>query len=233
MTDKEINKDQTETEELGTEDKTEEPDAEERAEEPGTDEKTEEGAEDEADEPDTDEKTEEPDIEEEPADYSEALKTKIEAAEQESRESHDRLLRVSAEFENYKKRSAREMESFKKFANESIIKELLPVVDNLERAIDSSANLKDADNGIAEGVNMTLKEILKVFEKFGIKPIESIGEAFDPSLHEAVMQEESDEYPGNSVLRELQRGYTIHDRLLRPAMVIVSKAKPVSEDENE
>ncbi len=91
------------------------------------------------------------------------MESKVESAEQEAKENYDRLLRLSAEFENYKKRSAREMEGFRKFANEAMIKELLPVVDNLERAIESSNSNGGSDNSIVEGVNMTLKEILENF----------------------------------------------------------------------
>jgi molecular chaperone GrpE len=154
------------------------------------------------------------------------LQAKLEAAEEKSKENYERLLRISAEFENYKKRSAREMEDFKKFANESLIKEILPVVDNLERAIESSANNGNGvSDSITEGVEMTLKEILKIFEKFGVKPVTAMGEVFNPALHQAMMQEESEAHPENTVLREFQKGYTMNDRLLRPSMVVVSKAK--------
>ncbi len=157
------------------------------------------------------------------------LETKLEAAKQEAQEAYDRFLRVSAEFENYKKRSAREMNEFKKYANESFIKAMLPVVDNLERAINLTSNNKDANNSVVEGVDLTLKEILKVFETFEIKQIESVGKLFDPVFHQAVMQEEADDVAENTVLKELQKGYLIHDRLLRPAMVIVSRAKAISD----
>jgi molecular chaperone GrpE len=152
------------------------------------------------------------------------LETKLEAAKQEAKDSYDRLLRVSAEFENYKKRTAREVENFKKFANESLIKELLPVADNLERALESSVS-EENTAGIAEGVRMTLKEIFRIFEKFAVTPIESVGKPFDPAFHEAVSQEISEEYPENTVVREFHKGYMIHDRLLRAAMVLVSKTK--------
>lgn len=156
------------------------------------------------------------------------MEQKVESLKKEAAENHDRLLRVAAEFENYKKRATREMNDFRKFANESFVKAMLPVVDTLDLAIESSSNDKNANNSMVEGVNMTLKEILKVFEQFGVKRFESIGKTFDPSLHQAVMQEETKEYPDNTVLKELQKGYMIHDRLLRPAMVVVSKntAKP-------
>jgi molecular chaperone GrpE len=158
----------------------------------------------------------------------ENLEAKLEASEVATKEAHDRFLRVSADFENFKKRSAREMADFRKYANESLIRELLPVVDNLERAIASAIDNGDS-NSFLEGVDLTLKEILKVFDKFVVKPIEAVGKPFDPTFHQAVMQEETDDKPENTILGELQKGYTIHDRLLRPTMVVVSKA--ISEEE--
>ncbi len=159
----------------------------------------------------------------EPLDPLKEMEKKVESLEKEAKETHDRFLRVSAEFENYKKRAAREMNDFRKFANESFVKAMLPVIDNLDRAIESSNNDKHVSTSMVEGVNMTLKEILKVFEQFGVKRFESIGNTFDPNLHQAVMQEETDTFPENTVSKELQKGYMIHDRLLRPAMVVVSK----------
>ncbi len=153
------------------------------------------------------------------------METKIKSLEEEAKETYDRFLRVSAEFENYKKRSAREMSEFKKFANESLIKELLLVVDNMERAINSSKDEGNSNNGLVEGIDMTLKELLKIFEKFGVKQVESMGKPFDPNFHQAVMQQENDEHPNNTVINELQKGYIINERLLRPAMVVVSMAK--------
>ncbi|CAN2049645.1 molecular chaperone GrpE [Candidatus Magnetomoraceae bacterium gMMP-1] len=150
--------------------------------------------------------------------------------EKELKESHDRLLRASAEFDNYKKRSKREMNDFRKFAYESIIKELLSVVDNLERALETPET-KESDKSIIEGVDMTLKEMLKIFDKFSVKPIKSIGEPFNPAFHQAVMQEKSDEHPADTVIKEMQKGYMIHDRLLRPAMVVVSQGK-ITEENN-
>jgi molecular chaperone GrpE len=151
------------------------------------------------------------------------LEKKLEEAEEEVKASHDRLLRVSAEFDNYKKRTRREVEDFRKYANEALIKELLSVVDNLERAVESSADASES-NQLLEGVNLTLKEILKIFEKFNVKPIEALEKEFDPAVHQAVLQEASEDHAENTVIREFQKGYTIHDRLLRPAMVVVSKA---------
>jgi molecular chaperone GrpE len=153
------------------------------------------------------------------------LAEKLKSKEQETQEHYDRLLRVSAEFENYKKRAAREMEDFRKYSNQSLIKEMLSVVDNLELAINSTDGHKDIDKGLVDGLEMTHKEILKVFEKFNVNPISAKGQTFDPAFHEAVMQEESDDYPDNTVINELQKGYLIHDRLLRPSMVVVAKSR--------
>ena len=158
------------------------------------------------------------------------IQRELESARQETKETYDRFLRISAEFENYKKRSAREMDDFRKFANQSLIKEMLAVVDNLERALISSNGNSSVDKCMTDGVNLTLREILKVFEKFNVKPIESIGQPFDPNFHQAMMQEETDDYPENTVITELQKGYMIHDRLLRPSMVVVAASKAKAED---
>ncbi len=152
------------------------------------------------------------------------LEARCEALEREARENYDRYMRVAAEFENYKKRAAREMDDFRKYANESLIKELLPVVDNLERALEACKVEEGANPQLTEGVEMTLQGILKVLEKFVVKPIDSLGKPFDPGVHQAVMQREHNDKPENTVVEELQRGYTMHDRLLRPAMVVVSKS---------
>ncbi len=166
------------------------------------------------------------------ADPLEDLAEKLKSKEQEARENYDRLLRVSAEFENYKKRASREMDEFRKFSNQSLIKEMLSVVDNLELAMNSTNGHNTIDQGLRDGLEMTHKEILKVFEKFNVKPISTKGQPFDPTFHEAVMQEETDEYPANTVINELQKGYLIHDRLLRPSMVVVAKSQEKKENTN-
>lgn len=159
-----------------------------------------------------------------PADSHHDLEVKLQQAEDKAKENYDRFLRASAELENFKKRTNREIESFRKFANETLLKELLPVVDNLENAI-ASIDPAKKDDPIFEGIQLTLKEILRVLERSGVKAIECIEKPFDPSFHEAMMQEETDKYPENTVIREYQKGYLLHDRLLRPARVVVSKAK--------
>lgn len=134
----------------------------------------------------------------------------------------DRVLRLSAEFENYKKRKQREIDDFKKFANESVFRQLLTVVDNLERAI-VSAEKSDDENSLLEGVKLTHKDILKMFEAFSLKPVEAQDQPFDPNFHQAVTQEGNNNLPENTVTQVLQKGYILHDRLIRPAMVVVSK----------
>ncbi len=156
----------------------------------------------------------------------ESLKQELESVKQKAEEEHDRLLRIAAEFENYKKRMQRQEEEYRKYANEALIKELLTVVDNLERAVCCSGEGvkgEGEDACILEGVEMTLNEILKILKKFHVTEIQAIGKPFDPSLHMAIMQEDSEDFPENTVISEFQKGYMIHNRLLRPAMVVVSK----------
>jgi len=166
----------------------------------------------------------------------EGLEERLQAAETQAEEVHDRLLRVMAEFENYKKRMEREMNDYRKFANESLIKEILPMVDNLEKALEMSDEQNEKALGsLREGVDMTLKGLLTGIERFGVVPIESLEEPFDPNFHQAVMQEESAGHSDNTVIKELQKGYLIGDRLLRPAMVVVSRnpnSKPEIESED-
>ncbi len=143
----------------------------------------------------------------------------------------DRALRLSAEFENYKKRTQREINDFKKFANESIFRQLLSVVDNLERAI-SAAQENSAESALFEGVKLTHKDIVKLFETFNVTSVKADNEPFDPNFHQAVTQEENDEFPDNTVTKVLQKGYLLSDRLIRPAMVIVSKKAKKETEEN-
>ncbi|MFO7964176.1 MAG: nucleotide exchange factor GrpE [Desulfobacterales bacterium] len=153
----------------------------------------------------------------------EDLEKMLETAENEIKDTYDRLLRVSAEFENYKKRVSRETDEFKKYANEALISALLPIMDNLERAIDAFRENHSDQESLLEGVLLTHAEILKVLEKFGVVSIDAAGKPFDPNYHEAVMQETAEDHPDNTVIRELQKGYLMHNRLLRPSMVVVSK----------
>lgn len=157
------------------------------------------------------------------------MEKKLAASDKEAKSAYDRFLRVSAEFDNYKKRILRETAESRKYANETLLKAILPVVDNLERALTAAKEGNTAANGLIDGVEITLKELLKVFEKFAVKSIDARGTPFDPMYHQAMGQEKTDKHPENTVIEEFQKGYTHHDRLLRPAMVIV--AKPIAKDE--
>lgn len=137
-------------------------------------------------------------------------------------EQKEKVLRLSAEFENFKKRKQREIDEFKKFANETVFRQLLSVVDNLERAIDSATDAVE-ETSLLEGVKLTHKEILKLFESFNVKRVEAENQPFDPNFHQAVTHAQNNDVPDNTVINVLQKGYMLHDRLIRPAMVVVSK----------
>jgi molecular chaperone GrpE len=125
------------------------------------------------------------------------------------------------------------MEEFRKFSTEKLIKELLPVIDNLERALISAEEPSAEKQGIKEGVELTLREILRVLDRFGVQAIESLNQPFDPTYHQAMMQEPRNDVPANTVISELQKGYTIHERLLRPSMVVVSAPAASQEQEKD
>ncbi len=153
----------------------------------------------------------------------EDLKKKLEEKAKESKENYDRLLRMAADFENYKKRAAREKEDWTKFANEDLIKSILPFIDNLERAVNHAQKI--ADTGVlVEGVRLTLQQLLQSLNKFGLSSFESVGKPFDPAMHEAMLVVETDKHEPNQVVEEFQKGYLLNDRLIRPATVSVSKA---------
>ena len=134
----------------------------------------------------------------------------------------DRLLRTAAEFDNYRKRIERERGDFAAYAAAEVLTELLPIVDNFERALGAPAGA-DAD-AFRKGVELIHKQMLDLLRKRGVKPIEALGSDFDPNFHQAVIHESSGEHREGEVISELQRGYMLGDRLLRPAMVKVAKA---------
>ena len=148
--------------------------------------------------------------------------TELEKTQMELEETRDKLLRLAAEFENFKKRMERERSLALKYAEESIIKELLPAIDNLERALEQGKETHNAEDLLA-GVELTHKGLLTTLEKFEVASMDCVGAPFDPNHHEALAMEETDEMDPNSVLKEFQKGYTYKDRLIRPAKVVVSK----------
>lgn len=149
----------------------------------------------------------------------EMTKTRMEATE-----NYDRFLRVSAEFENYKKRAAKDREEYYKYANESFIKSLLPVVDYLEMGLDAARKSANPDQNLLQGFELMASEFYKVLKNAHVEVLEPVlGCDFDPNVQECVMQQETDEYSPNKVCGLYQKGYKLHDRLLRPARVVTSK----------
>ncbi len=140
----------------------------------------------------------------------------------EAQENYERMLRLAAELDNFKKRQEKERAELVQYANESLLKELLPVVDNLERALEHGRE-QEAPAALVEGVEIVLKGFLQALGKCGVSPIKSLGEKFDPTYHNAVMQQEDPEVEDQTVIQELQKGYWMHNRLLRPAMVVVAR----------
>jgi len=160
----------------------------------------------------------------EPLSPEEQLRRQLAEKTNEAAEFFDKWLRLRAEFENLKKRMQKEKADSLKFGNESLLRALLPVLDNLSRALDHGKETGSNASSLLEGIELIHKQFINVLEKFGVKPISAMGELFDPEKHEAVAQEESDLEP-NKVIGEVEKGYLYHERLLRPAKVIVAKPK--------
>ena len=131
----------------------------------------------------------------------------------------DRLLRTAAEFDNYRKRMDRERRDLAEYTAAEVIKDLLPIIDNLERALHAA----EQDDPLRKGVELIHKQMLEMLRKRGVTPIEALGADFDPNFHQAVIHEESAQHREGEVMEELQRGYVVGDRLLRPSMVKVAK----------
>jgi len=150
------------------------------------------------------------------------LLEKINELQQETEKNHDLYLRSEAEIENIKKRNQKDKEEWLKYANESLIKEILPVMDNLEMAISHSQN-ENSVQALREGVELTLKGLRDALGKSGLEEVKAEGEPFDPNYHHAVSEQADEGVQSGTILQELQRGYMLNKRLIRPAMVIVSK----------
>lgn len=160
----------------------------------------------------------------EPVDPLFELQNEVAAAKAEASKNWDLYLRERADLENARKRHQREKEDAIRFANDRLLKEMIPVLDNLERAVEHAGQAGVENQGLLEGVNMTISQFRKALEDFGVKPIKAIGDVFDPNLHQAMGQVESAEQAPNTVVTEFQKGYLLHDRLLRPSLVMVAKA---------
>jgi molecular chaperone GrpE len=149
-----------------------------------------------------------------------SLEEQLAAKEKEARENWDRFLRERADLENYRKRASREKEELLNYCNKSLLEEILPVVDNLERALSHAS--EDSLGALLEGIRMTHAMLLAALRKFNVTPIEAVGAPFDPAFHQAMARVTTGDYPPNTVVEEYQKGYLLKDRLLRPAMVSVS-----------
>lgn len=165
--------------------------------------------------------TEEMDMENIQAQIKE-LQEKLKEAEQKAEENYNRFLRAQADFENFRRRTRKEKEELEAYASVSLIEQLLPVLDNFERAIEAGKQTEDQE-GMLKGVEMVFNQIKQVLQQQGLVEIEAVGQPFDPHVHEAVMQVESEEYQSGYVVEELQKGYKLKDRVIRPAMVKVSQ----------
>jgi molecular chaperone GrpE len=145
--------------------------------------------------------------------------------QEEAKKNYDLFLRSEAESENLKKRNKKEKEDWIKYANETLVKEILPVLDNLEKAISHSQE-ENSLQALREGVELTLKGLKDSLAKSGLEEVRALGEPFDPSFHHAVSEQEDEKLENGAIIHELQKGYTFNQRLIRPAMVVVNKAKP-------
>lgn len=161
------------------------------------------------------------------------LQEELAVARSETLRNWDLYLRERAEQENFRKRSQRDKDDAIRYANDRLLKEMIPVLDNLERAVEHAGQNSENDKGLLEGVNITVSQFRKALEDFGVKPIVALGAPFDPNLHQAMGQFESQEQPPNTVITEYQKGYLLHDRLLRPSMVIITKAPAATAMEDE
>ena len=142
-------------------------------------------------------------------------------------ELNERIVRLTADFDNFRKRAQREKDEARQFANQGLLEKLLPVLDNFEMALTA---VKDADPSVRDGVQMILDQLLGVLKESGVEPVDATGKPFDPNLHEALSQEETTEVEEGTVVQQVQRGYKLNDRLVRPARVVVAKAPGAAEE---
>jgi molecular chaperone GrpE len=162
-----------------------------------------------------------------------SLEEQLQAAQAEVAGNKDLYLRALADLENYRKRAQREKEDAFRFANDRILREIIPVLDNLERAVEHAHSSAGEQNVLLEGVEMTLEQFRKVLESSGVTAVEAMGQPFNPDFHQAIGQVPTADQPVNSVVQVLQKGYLLNDRLLRPAMVMVATALPEEEIKTE
>ncbi len=156
------------------------------------------------------------------------LEAEVSRIDKERQANWDRALRATADLENVRRRSRRELDDARIETRTKVLKEMLPVIDNLERAIEHAeqGELDEKQAGILDGVKLVLRQFAQALERFDVRVVEAVGQPFDPNLHEAISQMETSEHPPGAVAQAFQTGYTIGSRLLRPALVVVAKAPP-------
>ncbi len=157
------------------------------------------------------------------------VKKELEEAKAQAQENYDKFIRLYAEFDNYRKRVAREKAELVRYGNEELLKEILPVLDNLERALEH-AQRDEKTEPILQGLQLILEQFRSVLRRFGVEEIKTLGERFDPELHEAVGEIELEGIGPLEIVQEVQKGYLLNDRVLRPAKVIVGKVSSKNED---
>ncbi|MGF7014084.1 molecular chaperone GrpE [Ornithinibacillus bavariensis] len=160
-------------------------------------------------------------VEESPEEEMNDLVQEIENLKQEKEELYQRFLRTQAEFDNFKKRSQKEKEADRKYKAQDLVTELLPAIDNFERAL--QVEVTDENKNLLDGISMVYRQLVDALKSQGVEIIEAVGKEFDPNIHQAVMQVEDDNFESNIVVEDLQKGYLIKDRVIRPAMVKVNK----------
>jgi molecular chaperone GrpE len=163
----------------------------------------------------------------------ETLKKELDEEKNKSKDYFDRYLRLQAEFDNARKRMQREQQEFVKYANEGVIFELLSILDDLERSLEARETKHQDPEAFLKGIEMILSHLYEMLKKSNVRPIEAKGKIFDPNFHEALMQIESEEYPENTVVEELQKGYMIGDRVIRTTKAKVSKKKEIAKENKE
>ena len=186
--------------------------------------------EDQKSQPEVAEKEEKKEVE--PKSETELLSQQLGQSEEKVKELEDRLLRLAAEYDNYRKRTAREFEHLLQNANENLILKLLDSLDNFERALDAAKTSNDYES-FRKGVELIYTHMKEILAKEGLKEIEALGKPFDPNFHEAVTQAESEEHEEGIVMNQMLKGYMLNDRLLRASKVVVSKGKPKPEKEEK
>jgi molecular chaperone GrpE len=165
------------------------------------------------------------------ADSQDTLRAEVEAKAREAAEAHDRYLRALADFDNFRRRVAREREEWRRQAQEELVREILPILDNFDRALAAEPS-RGADGGFRAGVELIHRDFLNALERIGVRPFGARGESFDPQRHEAVGRVERADVADHTVVDEMQRGYLFHDRVLRPAQVVVA-VEPLPPDSGE